>query len=636
MSFPSRPRSALHLLALLGLALPLLAADTPAPSNTTPSDAIVDVPRPYDPGPDAYAGALRTSFHVTMRDGVRIAVDLWLPEGLEEGATLPAILHQTRYWRGAQLRWPASLLFDSPGDRAEAFVRQGYAWLSVDARGSGASFGTRPYPWSPDETRDGAQLVDWIIAQPWSNGTVGAFGTSYDGTTAEFLAVNQHPAVRAVAPRFSLFDAWADIAFPGGLRLASFARQWGTFNAALDRNEVPPHLAEMLGWRRLLVLGVRPVDGADGDTLLQDALKEHADNWDVTELAMNTTYRDDGTGTNTAADFSPFSFTKQLDGSGTPIYGWSGWFDGAYAHSAIKRHLTLTNPENRLILGPWDHGARFQVRGAVGEATEFDHRGELLKFFDRYLKQEQTGLVSDAPVHYYTMVEGRWKAASAWPPPSDPLRLYFGADGTLSPEAPQQRFAADRYSVDPEHRTGTQSRWDSLMGYDVAYADRAAADATLLTYDSPTLDRDVEVTGHPVVTLYVASSANDGAFLAYLEDVAPDGSVTYVTEGVLRALHRKLATTPAPYRQVVPYRTLRRADGRPLRPGEVAELVFDLLPTSYLFRAGHSIRIALAGADADHFSPVPDGAPPTWEVSRSRAHPSHVMLPVAPNQAGGR
>jgi hypothetical protein len=115
--------------------------------------------------------------------------------------------------------------------------------------------------------------------------------------------------------------------------------------------------------------------------------------------------------------------------------------------------------------------------------------------------------------------------------------------------------------------------------------------------------------------------------------------VTYVTEGELRALDRKLATTPAPYRQVVPYRTLRRADARPLRPGEVTELVFDLLPTSYLFRAGHSIRIALAGADADHFSPVPEDLstnPPTWEVSRSLAHPSQVMLPVVEADADPR
>jgi putative CocE/NonD family hydrolase len=208
------------------------------------------------------------------------------------------------------------------------------------------------------------------------------------------------------------------------------------------------------------------------------------------------------------------------------------------------------------------------------------------------------------------------------------MRLYLAPQGALGPDAPTGAADADRYTVDPSHGTGDRARWNSLMGLPVFYADRALEDAKLLVYESPALDRNLEVTGHPVMTLYAASSADDGAFFVYLEDVAPDGSVTYVSEGVLRARHRKLATTPPPYRQVVPYRTFLRADARPLRPGQVAELVIDLLPTSYLFRQGHKLRIALAGADADHFAMLPEGEPPTWEVQRNRAHPSHILLPV--------
>jgi putative CocE/NonD family hydrolase len=617
------------LLTALAIAATTLSAPAVAEGPAPTSDAVASVPTPYDVGEPRYADLARRSFHIPMRDGVRIAVDLWLPEGLAEGTALPTIVHQTRYWRSAELVWPASVFFDAPPDPIAALVRHGYAWVSVDARGSGASFGTRPYPWSPDEVRDGSEVVDWIVSQPWSNGNVGTFGTSYDGTTAEFLVTTRHPAVLAAAPRFSLFDVYADISHPGGLHMNWFTENWRDFNGSIDHNDVPDHMKELMGWRARLVRGVRPVDGPEGDALLEAAVKDHAANWDVHEDALKITYRDDGNQAGESSDiFSPFSYAEQVDASKAAVWSWSGWYDGGYAHAAIKRHLTLTGSKNRLILGPWDHGGGHQVIGARSVATDFDNLGQLLKFFDHHLAGADTGLLEDKPVHYYTQVEGRWKEADAWPPAADPMRLYLGPRGTLGPDAPTGSADADRYNVDPSHGTGDRARWNSLMGLPVFYDDRAVEDAKLLVYESPALDRDLEVTGHPVMTLYAASSADDGAFFAYLEDVAPDGSVTYVTEGVLRALHRKLATTPPPYRQAVPYRTFLRADARPLRPGQVAELVIDLLPTSYLFREGHKIRVAFAGADVDHFAQVPEGDPPTWEVQRNRAHPSHILLPV--------
>jgi putative CocE/NonD family hydrolase len=210
------------------------------------------------------------------------------------------------------------------------------------------------------------------------------------------------------------------------------------------------------------------------------------------------------------------------------------------------------------------------------------------------------------------------------------VRYHLGEGGTLTTETPAARAASDRYQVDYSHGTGDESRWNSLMGLPVNYPDRAEADARLLVYDSPPLESDLEVTGHPVATLYLKSTADDGVFLAYLEDVDENGAVTYVTEGVLRGIHRKLSQETPPYPLVVPYHSFERRDGRPMAPGEVTELVFDLLPTSYLFRKGHSIRIALAGADRDHFALIPSEGPPTWTVLRDAGHPSHVALPVVP------
>jgi putative CocE/NonD family hydrolase len=602
------------------------------PAGAEPTDRAATVPAPYDAGTPTYGGVERTSFHLTMRDGVKIAIDLYLPKDLPEGEKIPTILWQTRYWRSWKLRWPFRLFADPTMEPVDEFVTRGYAWVSVDVRGSGASFGSRPYSYSSDERRDGAEIVDWVLAQPWSNGKVGSYGTSYMGTTAEFLVVNQHPAVKAVAPRFSLFDAYTDIAFPGGVPLAWFTENWGIANRLLDRNVLPPHIGEIFGWWvDLAIAGVRPVDGGEGDELVEAALRDHEANWDVQATAQQVTFRDDENSEGIALEvFSPHRYADRVDASGTVIYSWSGWFDGGYQHSAIKRHLTLTGGENKLILGPWTHGGRQQVQGGKSIAAQFDHVAELLKYFDHHLKDKANGLESDARVHYYTMVEGKWKAAPSWPPPARTVRYHLADEGALATERPGTESASDQYLVDYTHGTGDESRWNSLMGWPVSYPDRAEADEKLLVYESPPLTQDLEVTGHPIATLFVATTAEDGVFLVYLEDVDEEGGVTYVTEGVLRGVHRKLSPDRPLYASVVPYRTFERADGRPMVPGEVTELVFDLLPTSYLFERGHSIRIALAGADRDHFALIPREGPPTWTVLRDAAHPSHVALPVVP------
>ena len=129
------------------------------------------------------------------------------------------------------------------------------------------------------------------------------------------------------------------------------------------------------------------------------------------------------------------------------------------------------------------------------------------------------------------------------------------------------------------------------------------------------------MTGQAIVTLRVASTADDGTFLVYLEDVDPTGPVRYVTEGMLRALHRKVSTEPSSYAILYPYHTFMRKDGQKLAPGQTATLAFQLLPTSVLFKTGHRIRIALGGADKDTFLRIPAAGDVTWTVSRSRASP---------------
>lgn len=575
----------------------------------------------------------RASLYLTMRDGVRVAIDVYVPADLRQGERVPTMLHQTRYWRSLAYRWPVSS-YKPPAPRktlaklAERFLAQGYAWVSVDARGSGASYGERPQSHSPKEVRDGAEIVDWIIEQPWSNGRVGALGMSYDGTSAEFLLVNKHPAVKAVAPMFSLFDAYREIAFPGGTHLTWFTETWSYLNSNLDRNELP-----FAGWfAKLIVKGVRPVDDDRDGALLSAALQGHAANWNPHQEALGITYRDDPPPSKIPTnidELSPHTYLDDIVASGAAVYSYSGWLDGAYQHAAIRRHLSLDDSEHRLILGPWDHGGRRNISPyGVGPAS-FDHGAELIRFFDHHLKGKANGLSKQKPIRYYTMGAERWREVDRWPPEATTVSYYLGAGNALVLDPPTDGRGSDAYQVDTSTGTGEQSRWHTLVGRPITnpYPDRASRDQRLLCYTSTPVEHDTEVTGHPMATLYVSSTAKDGAVFVYLEDLDESERVTYVTEGILRALHRKLGGNPQPYRDAVPYRTFERRDGRPLKPGRVAELVFELLPTSYLFKKGHRIRVCLAGADKDHF-PVLSGDDTILTYYRNSRYSSRIELPI--------
>jgi len=580
-----------------------------------------------------YDGIESSSFYLTMRDGVRIAVDLHLPKGLKEGEKLPTILFQTRYVRSLDLRWPFSLFQESSpetGKTIKLFVPHGYAWVDVDARGSGASFGTRPYPWSMDEVKDGAEIVDWIIEQSWSDGKVGSLGWSYTGSTSEFLLVNNHPAVKAVAPRFSLFDTYTDIAFPGGIHIAWFTETWARFNSILDRNA----MREIGLMAALSAKGIKPVDADTDGSLLAAAVKEHEQNESVHKQALGITFRDDvaPSGLGTVDTFSPHAYLDKLNSSGAAVYSFTGWFDGAYQHAAIKRFLNLTNAQ-KLTIGPWDHSIEIKRWWPNAQKVEFDFDGEMLRFFDYHLKGIDNEIMQEKPVYYYTMVEETWKWADNWPPASEPRTYYFSSDNRLSSDKPASAEGADTYRVDYTTGTRLHSRWVSLVNVEmvpIEYTGRTEEDKKLLCYTSPPLTGDMEVTGHPIVRLFVSSTADDGNFFVYLEDVDLKGNVTYVTEGQLRALHRKLSDEQPPYKDVVPYHSFKRNDGQPLAPGEVAEIVFDLLPTSYLFLKGHSVRVAIAGADKDHFALMKVEPPPTLTFYRNNIHASAIELPVVP------
>jgi putative CocE/NonD family hydrolase len=560
--------------------------------------------------------ALR-SVYITMPDGVKIAADVVLPKNLSADAKLPTVLTQTRYWRATEGR--------QPGGADRYWINHGYAVVNTDVRGTGASFGRWPAPWSRDEVRDMGDVVKWIVAQAWSNGKVVTIGTSYTANTAELTSVSNHPAVKAVIPRFSDFDLYKQLVMPGGLFNDFMARVWGSMVAAMDRNEKsgnPP-------------VGVRPVDDDKDRKLLEAAVRDHQQNPSVYEAAKAIIFRDDKPNVWNLSidDLSTFSFRREFERSKVPIYGWASWLDAGTAEGALARFMTFNNSQ-RLVVGPWSHGAGYHASPFLPPNTPTDpgrdaQMREAMCFFDQYLK-DNVNAPGRKELIYYTLGEEKWKTTKVWPLPEAKMqRWYFAADNGLSPTSPTIQSGEDKYTVDFDATTGTKNRWYTQMGGgDVVYPDRAEADKRLLTYTSAPLEADTEITGHPVVTLQVASTATDGAFIVYLEDVDESGKVTYITEGLLRAIHRKISSEPQRYKLPIPYHSFKRKDAQPLVVGQTAEITFGLYPTSVLIKKGHRIRVAIAGADKDTFVRAPAEGTPVITVARNKRHASFIDLPV--------
>lgn len=595
----------------------------PSPRDTPEPTADPDVVLPMDlsvsvPEHDG----TRTSFHLKMRDGVRVAVDVWVP-ALDASERVPTVLRSTRYWRAAVGDPIRTHLGEIEVAR---WMLAGFALVLVDARGTGASFGTWERPWADDERDDLHEVVDWVVAQPWSDGSVGGYGTSYDGTTAHLLAATGHPAITAVIPRFALFDPYHHIGFPGGVPLDWFLAMWDAAGWTLDG--YPDRATVTLPMP--LTGEVRTVDDDIDGTLLAAAQREHADNWHVWEAVRGADSRGDLVGADEVRieAGTPLGRLAELRDAEVPMWLWTSWYDGAYAAASLAQ---LANPELdvRVTIGPWAHGAGMPRLGSPfdpGAPLEPD-TAEQHRQMAAFLRHHAVGDVADpspARLHYYTIGEEAWHEADGWPPDGVVVDTrYLGAAGLV--EDPEH--GTTRYDVDFDASSGPANRWHTLLGgMPVRYPDRAEADQRLLTWDSEPLPEDLEVTGTPEVTLLVSSSRTDGAFHVYLENVAPDGHVTYVTEGQLRACHRRPGSSQPPYETYGPWHTYESADAELLEPGTETELEFTLWPVSALFRAGHRIRIALAGADAGLFRRVPAEGPVTLDV----AHRSSIDLPVRP------
>jgi uncharacterized protein len=558
----------------------------------------------------------RQSFYVPVADSTNLAVDVYLPEGYVEGE-LPVLIQFERYWRSSISNKEKGRTSTLKG-RDKYFSNNGYVIVIVDTRGSGASFGTRLSEYSPVQVMDAKDILDWVVDQPWSNGRVGSYGTSYTGTTAELLCATKHPSIKAVIPGWSDFDLYRSPARPYGLLASTFIKKWSQANKFLDLN-------------KSLFLGssINPVV----EDSLKPAIKEHKNNPDIYRLTKDGEYRNSGNGDFTYEECSVVHWKKEIEESKIPMFVIASWMDAGTAEGTIQRLEHFSNPQKVLLMasahGGWCNASPFVVGDSLFYPNPLRKEQNKLQldFFDHYVKGIDKGVEDWPLIKYFNMGEEEFKQSDVWPiPRTQETNYYFQEDGGLSTSKASKEIGADSYKVDFDVFTSKQNRWTTQMeGPVISLNHRNEMDNRMLVYTSSPMEEDVQITGTPVVQISMSSTHTDGAILVYLEDVDENGNSVYITEGGLRLIHRKEALQDGEHFNL---HSFNEEDALLMKPDEVEQVSFKLWPTSVLIKKGHSIRIAIAGADKSTFDRIPKKGTPTYTIQRNSTHFSFITLPV--------
>jgi uncharacterized protein len=595
----------------------------------------------------------KTTVMVAMRDGVRLATDIYLPAG---HGPFPTLLERTPYGRNATARRERTVAEPLPplrGDVAVRFARHGYAVVVQDCRGRFDSEGR--FTKYLGEANDGADTMAWLHGQPWCNGRVGTYGLSYAAHTQTALASQRPPGLAAM---FMECGGFAN-AFRGGIRHGgAFELKQATW-AFRNAQQAGPAAAEALAkedigawfaalpWQR----GQSPLRAVPE---YEDYLFEQwergsfGDYWRQPELYA-------------AGHYDVFD--------GIPVSLMCGWWD-PYAQTITDNYTGISRlPDGnaQLVLGPWTHGERsvtfagdvdFGPQALLDGVLAQDYLRMRLAWFDRWLKGRQRESAGLPTVRYFRMgggsgrrnAEGRldhggqWRSASDWPVPGTQyMPWYLQVDGSLTRE-PAEPAAALEYEFDPANPVptigGTVTSGEPLMVAG-AYDQRTHAGvfgakapygpladrSDVLVFQTQPLTRDVDVTGPIVIRLWISSDALDTDFTAKLVDVYPpnedypQGFAMNITDGILRCRYRRSWENP-----------------QMLEPGEVAEITIEPMPTSNLFRKGHRIRLDISSSNFPRFDVNPNtGAPEGSAGPRRKArnrvhlspvHRSQLLLPV--------
>jgi len=625
------------------------------------------------------------SQYVPMEDGEQLAIDVHLPTEGPQREAFPVILEYLPYQRST-INVETGAVKDVTGSReGRFFLSYGYALVKADMRGTGASTGW-VLDFIPQLSRDGGRLVEWLSEQPWCDGKIGMKGSSYLGWSQMATAAQAPKGLQCIMPECIPLDGYTGEAYPGGIFLHGFFVDFSRYMGMIWRNMNFPDM------------GIRPTKPAldeDGDGELQDEIpvdtngngtflddgfppayrdgaerqhvyfkstQQHAKgNYNYTEWASAAPFLDSPAPLDVSMyDLSPSGYVPAVRQSRVPIYHSGGWFD-AFTRGTFELYCTMagSNP-SKLVIAPSYHdftsGPFWKHFGVSKNEAEGLYLAEHLRFYDRYLKGIENGIDTEPPIYLYVMNGAGWRFEKEWPLARQQVkRLFFGADHTLAEGDSGE--GSDAYQVDFTHDARyTESLGNRYLGIGMNSPQtpplRTDKDQQCLSYTSESVDKDMEVTGHPLVRLWASSTAPDGDFFVYLEDVEPGGEALLVTEGQLRAGFALLrdnntmihgGITRVDVMPELPWHGFEKAqyNAQIFADDALIELVMDLNPTAWVFKAGHRIRVSIACADYPTFrlhpllspknSPdAPDNILPIVTVYRGQPHASCVELPIIP------
>jgi hypothetical protein len=556
---PRRPRltAALPLVALLLFVRPPLAV---ALGAQEPAAA-----------PEIAVGA--TEHMVAMRDGVRLATNAFLPEG--EGPW-PTIVTRTPYGKDGRF-----------GARSSSYTGAGYAYVVQDTRGKFRSEGVyRPFE---TDREDGYDTIEWIAAQPWSNGKVGISGASAMGITSNYAAAANPPHLVAAFVVVAPHSMMNESTFIGGVFKEADVGNWMRRQGAGDQ------VAER---KRTVLLD---------------------DYWLGRDL--------------------PFL----LDRVDIPIYNLGGWYD-LFSNGNVSNFVTLqtrgaegARGNQKLFMGPFGHGelaGDLEYPEGSGLMQAFERE---LRWFDYWLKGIDNGIMDEPAVEYYQMAAARkgspspkngYRTSDVWPPPSEPVSYYLTPSKTLSASLstmlPPANDASTTYSFDPANPVPTVGGANLTLPLGPRDQREIEEREDYLRFETAPLTEDVTVAGRVKVGLWVSSDAPDTDFMVKLVDIYPDGYEALLLDGALRTRYRH---------------GRRPQDVAMMEPGKPEQLVIDLWSTANVFEKGHKIALHVTSSNFPRFEVNPNTghAPGTEEaapraarntIHHDAAHPSALILPV--------
>jgi len=634
---------------------------TPDIATLTPEEPLrVMSPEDSLPSPDFYTGQklLPGYTYITTRDGTKLAAYITLPGPPEDGP-YPTVITYSGY-DPARPGGPVGdyqflcdelpALCDAPSDPS-AFIASllGYATVGVNMRGTGCSGGAYDY-FETLQLLDGYDIIEAVAAQDWVLGhRVGMTGISFPGISQLFVARTHPPSLAAITP-LSVIGNTYTTASPGGIFNDGFALEWIT--AVL--NEADPYGQ---GWEQARVDG--------GDTICEENQLLHAQKRNlIDEARANAHYTDE-----IAGPVNPTTFVHEID---VPVFLAGGWQDeqtgplffpllDKFTASPLTRFTTYNGVHADAlapqVLVEWKTfldmfvarevlGVNENVRSLAPILFQNVFKASLqipLDRFTAYATYEEAKAAYEAEPPLRAIFEngattevgapeGSFELAlDAWPPPStEPLRLYFHADGSLKPTAPAEAQGASSFRFDPEagHRVilpPGEDVMDLLPGYDWKQPPSDSA----VVFESAPLDGDLVMLGTGSVDLWIRSTAPDADIEVTLSEVRPDGKEMFIQNGWLRASLRKLAKEAT---ELWPEPTFRKEDEALLVPGEWTTARVGIAGFSHVFRQASRVRVAVD---------TPGDSRVRWQfalkelpgdvrhdVGHSSALPSSVALPV--------